>query len=293
MHASLSLFSPARFKSQEVAGFRTLSLISSLSILPSSTRSCSMAPGRLYRNYTLDEGSYDALARRSSSQTEVPNSTSATGSRRTFDSGTTRSHGHPSSAGLTTDDDGVSPYEEESAESDLHESRVAFQPPDGAKAPPPFSTDPNHQRGIATSSDSQTQDRAGTCDGHPSPSPPPTAAGRPLYSSNYEQEESRHGTLAVSQDDANNELLSTSKMPDFFSLAVFQVVLRNPAIAHQLLKFGRSRFCGEHMEFLARVNKYHLLLHEVSKAISGIYEEFFADGAPKYVNIPQVSRREW
>lgn len=78
-------------------------------------------------------------------------------------------------------------------------------------------------------------------------------------------------------------------MPDFFSLSVFQVVLRNPAIAHQLLKFGQTRLAGEHMEFLAKVNSYHVLLHEVSRSISGIYEEFFADGAPKYVNVPQVS----
>ena len=44
-----------------------------------------------------------------------------------------------------------------------------------------------------------------------------------------------------------------SGLADFFSQEVFRIVLHNPATAHRLLKFSRSRLCGENMEFLERV----------------------------------------
>ena len=242
-----------------------------------------MAPSRLYRNYTSDDGSDDAQPQRSSSLKRVQNSAVPTRSQRTLDSNLTASDEHPSNLGLTTDDD----YEEESAESDFR-----FHPLDSGTAPPISPMDLKHQRRTPTSRISNVQERQTTFDSHSSTSRSPKTASRPTHRGNHEPEQTQQQALAVSRDDATNELASTSgQMPDFFSLAVFQVVLRNPAIAHQLLKIGRSRLCGEHMEFLARVNKYHVLLHEVSKAISGIYEDFFADGAPQYVNVPQVSNR--
>ena len=89
-------------------------------------------------------------------------------------------------------------------------------------------------------------------------------------------------------DAVKNELKSWEEM--IGANADLQIAFRNPAIAHQLLKFAQTRLCGEHMEFLAKVNNYHVLLHEVSRPISGIYEGFFQDGATKYLNVPQVSR---
>ena len=46
---------------------------------------------------------------------------------------------------------------------------------------------------------------------------------------------------------------SNSRMADFFGHEVFQTVLHNPTAAHQLLRFSRSRLCGENMEFLEKV----------------------------------------
>lgn len=46
---------------------------------------------------------------------------------------------------------------------------------------------------------------------------------------------------------------SSSRIADFFSSEVFQVVLRNPTTAHQLQKFAQSRLCGENIDFLEKV----------------------------------------
>ncbi|KAK4897769.1 hypothetical protein LTR27_004541 [Elasticomyces elasticus] len=80
---------------------------------------------------------------------------------------------------------------------------------------------------------------------------------------------------------------SSTRMPEFFGQAVFQTVLHNPTIAHQLLKFGQSRLCGENMEFLARVNRYNALLEEVSKTIYEIHKDFISTSAPAQINIPE------
>ncbi|TKA83738.1 hypothetical protein B0A55_00040 [Friedmanniomyces simplex] len=80
---------------------------------------------------------------------------------------------------------------------------------------------------------------------------------------------------------------STSRMPEFFGQSVFQTVLHNPTIAHQLLKFGQSRLCGENMEILARVNRYTALLEEVSKAVYEIHKEFISTSAPAQINLPE------
>ncbi|CAJ2506187.1 Uu.00g003170.m01.CDS01 [Anthostomella pinea] len=80
---------------------------------------------------------------------------------------------------------------------------------------------------------------------------------------------------------------SGSRMPEFFSRAVFQTILHNPTISHQLLKFAHSRLCGENMEFLGRVEGYQSLLTQVSKTIYEIHREFVASSAPTQINIPQ------
>ena len=46
---------------------------------------------------------------------------------------------------------------------------------------------------------------------------------------------------------------TSSKLPDFLGSEIFQIVLHNPATAHQLLLFSQSRLCGENMEFLEKV----------------------------------------
>jgi phototropin len=52
---------------------------------------------------------------------------------------------------------------------------------------------------------------------------------------------------------SNGNGTATSGVADFFSPEVFQIVLHNPATAHQLLKFSQARMSGENMEFLERV----------------------------------------
>ncbi|KAK0269266.1 hypothetical protein LTS16_003208 [Friedmanniomyces endolithicus] len=80
---------------------------------------------------------------------------------------------------------------------------------------------------------------------------------------------------------------NSSRMPEFFGQSVFQTVLHNPAISHQLLKFGQSRLCGENMEFLARVTRYTALLEEASKAIYEIHKDFISTSAPAQINLPE------
>ncbi|KAK0300833.1 hypothetical protein LTR01_009281, partial [Friedmanniomyces endolithicus] len=75
-------------------------------------------------------------------------------------------------------------------------------------------------------------------------------------------------------------------MPEFFGQSVFQTVLHNPTISHQLLKFGESRLCGENMEFLARVTRYTAMLEEASKAIYEIHKDFISTSAPAQINLP-------
>lgn len=79
---------------------------------------------------------------------------------------------------------------------------------------------------------------------------------------------------------------SGSRMPDFFSSEIFQIVLHNPTTSHQLLKFSHSRLCGENLEFLEKVDRYQSLLNDVAKTMFEIHKEFISTNAPNQINIP-------
>ncbi|MCJ1378673.1 hypothetical protein MMC17_001772 [Xylographa soralifera] len=74
---------------------------------------------------------------------------------------------------------------------------------------------------------------------------------------------------------------------DFFSPEIFQIVLHNPTTSHQLLQYSQSRFCGENMEFLERVDRYNTLLDELTKVMSEIYRNYTSVEAPRALNIAQ------
>ncbi len=78
---------------------------------------------------------------------------------------------------------------------------------------------------------------------------------------------------------------SSSRLPDFFSSEIFQIVLHNPTTQHQLLKFSQSRLCGENLEFLEKVDRYHNLLNDVAKTMFEIHKEFISTTAPSQINI--------
>ncbi|MCJ1245706.1 hypothetical protein MMC30_002910 [Trapelia coarctata] len=86
-----------------------------------------------------------------------------------------------------------------------------------------------------------------------------------------------------------NGLVSNGNMSngaaDFFSPEIFQIVLHNPTTSHQLLQFSQSRFCGENMEFLEKVDRYNTLLDELTKIMSEIYRSFTSPEAPRCLNI--------
>lgn len=74
------------------------------------------------------------------------------------------------------------------------------------------------------------------------------------------ERERDRGASPPPQSDDTRPRSSTSRgmavngVADFFSPEVFQIVLHNPATAHQLLKFSQARMSGENMEFLERVS---------------------------------------
>jgi phototropin len=80
---------------------------------------------------------------------------------------------------------------------------------------------------------------------------------------------------------------SGSRLPDFFSNEVFQVVLHNPTTSHQLLKFARSRMCAENLEFLTAVDKYHTLLNDVASTLFSVHKSFLSSQAPSQINLPE------
>lgn len=81
---------------------------------------------------------------------------------------------------------------------------------------------------------------------------------------------------------------SGSRLPDFFAAEVLQVVLHNPATSHQLLRFSQSRLCGENMEFLEKVDRYHGLLNDVARYMFEIHRDYISVNAPDQINISEA-----
>lgn len=86
--------------------------------------------------------------------------------------------------------------------------------------------------------------------------------------------------------------MAVNGVADFFSPEVFQIVLHNPATAHQLLKFSQARMSGENMEFLERVDRYNTLLDELTKTLSEIHKNFISPDAVKQLNLSQVMMKQ-
>ncbi|KAI4129156.1 MAG: hypothetical protein LQ347_003896 [Umbilicaria vellea] len=96
-----------------------------------------------------------------------------------------------------------------------------------------------------------------------------------------------HPSTAITTTTRNpTASISSNEVADFFSPEVFQIVLHNPTTAHQLLKFSQTRFCGENMEFLDKVDRYMTLLDELTKTMSEIYRSFTSVEAPRQLNLP-------
>ncbi len=79
----------------------------------------------------------------------------------------------------------------------------------------------------------------------------------------------------------------SSRLPNFFASEVFQSVLRDPTTSHQLLKFSRSRLCGENLEFLEKVSRYHVLLKEAVTCMFEIHRDYISVTGQNQINIPE------
>lgn len=78
---------------------------------------------------------------------------------------------------------------------------------------------------------------------------------------------------------------TVGSMPDFFSTAIFQVVLHNPTTAHRLLKFSESRLCAENVEFLSKVDEYRNTLNNLASQMANIHKSFISPGSASQINV--------
>lgn len=78
---------------------------------------------------------------------------------------------------------------------------------------------------------------------------------------------------------------SSTRLANFFGQEVFQIVLHNPTTSHQLSKFCQSRFCGENVEFLERVDRYNTLIDELGTTMLDIHKNFISVNAPSQLNL--------
>ncbi|KAL0941675.1 blue light receptor [Colletotrichum truncatum] len=83
----------------------------------------------------------------------------------------------------------------------------------------------------------------------------------------------------------------SSRTADFFGPGIFQVVLRNPTTAHQLLKFSEARFCSESVEFLQKVEKYQTTLNTLAGIMTTIHKDHLAEDSPKQINVNSDLRK--
>lgn len=115
-----------------------------------------------------------------------------------------------------------------------------------------------------------------------------------------EKESQYEPSIASTQPTINST--SSSRLADFFSSDVFQIVLHNPTTAHQLKKFAQMRLCGENLEFLEKVRKsssiteaiandvqvdqYQYSLNQVTKTVFEIHRNFISVNSPNQINLP-------
>ena len=78
---------------------------------------------------------------------------------------------------------------------------------------------------------------------------------------------------------------SSTRLANFFGQEVFQIILHNPTTSHQLKKFCQSRFCGENMEFLERIDRYNILIDELGTTMLDIHKNFISVNAPSQLNL--------
>ncbi|KAK3703776.1 hypothetical protein LTR37_014222 [Vermiconidia calcicola] len=163
----------------------------------------------------------------------------------------------------------------------LHEDQMDLYPADSVTGAVPHDIHLKSGRGLSPSFSS----RSVVSNTIPNNGPGSQSSGMPSQNSSMPSQ--------TSMPSRNSGTSTTvSKMPEFFSRTVFQIVLHNPTIAHQLLDFAHTRLCGENMEFLARVNKYHAMLSDVSKAIGEIHNDYISNRASSQINLPeQVHQR--
>lgn len=78
---------------------------------------------------------------------------------------------------------------------------------------------------------------------------------------------------------------SSTRLANFFGQEVFQIVLHNPTTSHQLTKFCQTRFCGENMDFLERVDRYNTLIDELGTTMLDIHKNYISVNAPSQLNL--------
>ncbi len=260
-----------------------------------------MAPGRVYRDYYTEKHSYEVSPRRSASLKEVsePPDTPRTAVlvAKGRDNGVNGDDhaGYATGIAETTGEDENTFYESDFSEPILSQDQMDLGhvlndnttalpiiPHNIQKSRGPTSPQPSFSRPRDSTSPQPSFSRPRE---YMSPSPPPRATNRPsqLLSPAQTRPYLKEGTPAPL---SRGESESMAKMPEFFSPTVFHTVLSNPTISHQLLKFGQARMCGESIEFLGRVNRYHKLLEEVTKSISDIHGDFLSEGASLQLNVP-------
>ncbi|KAK9791464.1 hypothetical protein SCARD494_07647 [Seiridium cardinale] len=79
---------------------------------------------------------------------------------------------------------------------------------------------------------------------------------------------------------------SSTRLPDFFSYEIFQVVLHNPATAHQLLKFSETRVCSENIEFLNKVDEYQKALGNLTTVLGTMHKDFMSHDSDFQLDVP-------
>ena len=90
-------------------------------------------------------------------------------------------------------------------------------------------------------------------------------------------------TDSVAESEATTA--SSTRLANFFGQEVFQIILHNPTTSHQLKKFCQSRFCGENMEFLERIDRYNALIDELGTTMLDIHKNFISINAPSQLNL--------